>query len=177
MRVSIPTWTFVRIRVSCRLEGFPLGERSVQAENGEQRLVDDPLLVGGETTGEVAESTDVDCSNLFDEHLRRRVLEVDLGTERRWSGARRGGRNQHSGPGEESVRLDDDTEAFSLLFVSGASGHAEAEDVTALHAGSPSAEPPRPFRPDLPRRLPRQRLRLPTFAYGEVGMPTQPMHV
>jgi len=60
---------------------------SVESENGKQGRVNAPLLFGREMTREVTQTPDIDGTDLFDEHVSRGAIDVDLGPERRRFGA------------------------------------------------------------------------------------------
>lgn len=54
-------------------------ERAVGAEHGEQRGGDAPLVLRREVTGKIAETADVNGTNLFDENAGRCSIDLDLG--------------------------------------------------------------------------------------------------
>ena len=54
----------------------------LQGEDKRESFVDGLLLVSSQPTSELAETVDVDCSKLLDEHACPLVGEVDLGSER-----------------------------------------------------------------------------------------------
>src|SRR5438876_12008083 len=54
----------------------------LQVEDKRERFVDGLLLVSSQPTSELAETVDVDCAKLLDEHACPLVGEVDLGSER-----------------------------------------------------------------------------------------------
>ena len=87
--------------------------------------------------GEIAESLEVDGSDLFDEYASQGAVDVDLGSEGRWFGAGRCGCHQHHRSREEDVGLHDDAEATPPLFVSEPIGKPKGEDVTPAHGDSP----------------------------------------
>jgi hypothetical protein len=95
----------------------------VQSKNGEECSVNAPLLFWGDMPGQVAESVDVDRADLFDKDTSRRPIDLDLRPERCWPCAPRGRGHQNDRPGKERIRLHDDTEALSLLFMTYCNDH------------------------------------------------------
>lgn len=95
---------------------------SIQPENSEQGSVDAPLLFGCEVSSEVSESVEVDSAYLFDEHPGRGAIDLNVGSERRRLGPRRRGSYQHDRTRKKRVRLYDDTEPSSVLFVASSFG-------------------------------------------------------
>jgi hypothetical protein len=63
------------------------------------------------------EPAHVHGAHLLDEHPRGLTAYLDLGAKRCRPRAAGGGGDDHERTGEELVRLDDDTEAVTVLFV------------------------------------------------------------
>ena len=114
------------------------GADRVDAEHREQRGVDLPLLVDRDVTDRVAETVHVDGTNLLDEHRCRLAVDVEPGSKRRGSSARRGRRNEHNRPGQHRVGLHDDAQSPATLLVSDALGQPQLVDVPAFHGRSGS---------------------------------------
>ena len=85
----------------------------------------------------MSEAGHVDGSDMFYKHPGRCPVYLYFRPERRWLGARRGGRYQHDRTGQERVGLHDDTVAFALLFVTDPFGEPQHKEATSAHAGSP----------------------------------------
>ena len=64
--------------------------RSVEAEHGEQRSVDLPLLVDGDSADMITEAIDIDSAELLDEDSCALPADVELGSKRRRASAGRG---------------------------------------------------------------------------------------
>jgi len=108
-----------------------------EAKDGEECLVDAPLLFRTYSPDQVAESRGIDCSNLFDEDPGRLAEQVDLGAERGATCAQRCRRNEHDRPGEQLIGLDDHPVPATLLLMASAARGAKLVDVTPEHACSP----------------------------------------
>ena len=74
---------------------------------------------------------------MFNKYPGRYPIYLYFRSERSRLGARRGGRYQHDGTGQERVSLYYDTEPFPLLFVTDALGEPQDKNITSPHAGSP----------------------------------------
>jgi hypothetical protein len=151
----------IRLQLHLIRSAFDVGYRSVQSQNGQDRGVHAPLLLGADTPGRTPEAPDVNGSHLFHENSRLDAFDLDLGSERGASCARGRGSDQDKGSGEKGIGLDNHPVALPVLFVSGAFGKPKPEDVTPAHADSPSSRPLRASRQGplgLPRALPPHRL-------------------
>lgn len=95
----------------------PPSDVLVQVEHGEDRVVDDPLFLGCEATDQIAEATHVDGAHLLDEHACPSLIDRDLWSKRRHPSAGRCGRYEHDRAWKERIRLHDDTEPVTTLFV------------------------------------------------------------
>ncbi len=88
-------------------------------------------------SGQVPEPVDIDRTKLFDKDTSREPIDLDLRSERCWFGAPGSRGNDNDRPRKERIRLYDDTEALSLLFVTLSLWKPQAKDVTPLHGVSP----------------------------------------
>jgi len=87
--------------------------------------------------GEIAQSADIDGTDLLNEHTRGGSIDFDLRPEGRWHRAGRSWRHEHDRTWEEGIGLHNDTEASPPLFVPNTLGEAQNEDVTPTHGGAP----------------------------------------
>ena len=78
---------------------------SVEAEHGEERLVDCPHLRGGEPSNSTAQALHVDRAQLLNEHASCSARNLDLWTERRRPSAARRRSNDHYGARKQRIRL------------------------------------------------------------------------
>ncbi len=93
-----------------------IGGSSVETENGEERSIETPLLLGCEVAGEVAETLQVDGADLFDENASSRAVYLDFGPKRGRLGANGRRRHQHDRTREEGIGLHNDTKTASSLL-------------------------------------------------------------
>lgn len=108
-----------------------------EAEDGHQRFVDPPQLLGADMAHQCSETPRVDCTDLLDQHARRLIIHRDFGPEGCCTSTTRGWRNENHGAREQSVGLNQDAIPSPLLLVAATTGHAQNEHVTAAHASSP----------------------------------------
>ena len=97
-------------------------DQSVQAEHCQERCVDLPLLVGGDSTDVIAETVDVDCAELLDEHTGASTGDIELGSKRRRPGACRSRRDEHHRSRQHRVGLDNDPQSSATLLMSNTLG-------------------------------------------------------
>jgi hypothetical protein len=111
----------------------------LQVEDKRESFVDGLLLVSIQPTSELAETVDVDCAKLLDEHACPLVGEVDLGSERSGCRAsRRRGDDCRRKP-EEFVRLNDHTEAAPRLLSAARGRKPNPINVASGQAGQSAA--------------------------------------
>jgi len=55
---------------------------SVEAEHGEERGIDSPLLLRAQTPDEIAQAPHIHCSHLLHQHLRAMAIDLDSRPER-----------------------------------------------------------------------------------------------
>jgi hypothetical protein len=110
---------------------------SAQAENGQERLVDSPHLLACEVSDQCPEPAGVYGTDLLDEDSRGLTLDVCLGSERCWPGTFGGGCHDDGGPWQELVRLNYDSEAIAVLFVTHTFRQTEPVDITSAHVALP----------------------------------------
>jgi hypothetical protein len=110
---------------------------SVEPEDGEQSGVDSPLFFRCEMADKVTESTEVNRTDLLNEHPSEIAFDVDLGPKRRRLGTGRCGCHQHHRPWKEGIGLHYDTESTTSLLVPNSLGESQGGDVTPAHGGSP----------------------------------------
>jgi hypothetical protein len=108
-----------------------------QAENGQECLVNPPLLFGSDPAYQMTEPASIDRAHLLDKDPCRLAEYIDLRPERGGSGTARGRRYEYHGPGQELIGLDHDAKSPPLLLVTLTAGHAQVMDITPEHAGSP----------------------------------------
>src|ERR1700674_5892988 len=126
--------------------------RLLKTEDGEERFIDPPKLLAGYVIGELAEPGGIDSTDLLGKDPRLLVVDQDLRAKRGRSSTLRRGCYQDDRPRQHLVRLDDHTESPSSLLMAAALRQPKLVNVTAAHAGSPSARRPRASRADPPRR-------------------------
>ena len=108
-----------------------------EAENGQQSLVDAPLLLWSHPAHKVAQAACVDCANLLHEDAGDLAQQVDLRPERRGSCAARCRGYEHYRAGQQLVGLDDYTVSAAMLRTTRSACKAERVNVTAEHACAP----------------------------------------
>ena len=108
-----------------------------EPEDGQQCLVDSPLLFRAYTAHQLSKSAGVDGAYLLHEHAGFFAKQVNLGPERRRPRAMRRRRHQHYRAWQEFVGLDDYPIPAATLFVACPAWRTEFVDVTPEHACSP----------------------------------------
>ncbi len=110
---------------------------SIETQDGTQRFVHRPQFLDGEMTDSFAEALSIDGPELFDENFGCVTGDFDLRAKRCRTDATRRRRNDDDGSRQKSISLNDDTEAFSGLFVSDTFGNPESVHLTSAHASTP----------------------------------------
>lgn len=118
----------------------------------------------------IAKSIDIDSAELLDKHSRSLTVDNELWSKRRrpCTPRRRSYKNHRAR--QKGIRLDDYTEAPTLLFVSSCARRSQLVNVTPLHGGSPSAARP-PASPDGRLHQPRVRQLRPVAPHCDEGPP------
>ena len=127
---------------------------SVQAQNRGESVVEGPDLLDCDATDPLAQTLDVDRSELLDEDPCDSATNFDLGSERSWTGAARCWCHDHDRPRQEFIGLHHDRAPLAGLLMSDALRYAKSVHLTAPHASTPSV-----MRPKASQRGPRRRLR------------------
>jgi hypothetical protein len=112
---------------------------ALQVENERECVVNCPLLLCGEPSGELREAPDINSAQLFDQHAGRLASDLDLWSESRWCCAPRRWRDDRGRQPEQLIGLDDHAVARPGLLASAADWEANAVHLATRQSGHSGA--------------------------------------